>query len=119
MEENINEQKEVAQNNSKKDFKQKVKKIPVHNWAITTYILGILVIILLIQSFSGGVTGRAISGNEVEKNMKILIPEGNFLSIEEKSGLYEVLIDFEGVPVPFYITFPKIYQTFITKLFFI
>lgn len=105
MEEKSNIQKEGIQNNSQKGFKQKVKKIPVHNWAITTYILGILVIILLIQSFSGGVTGRAISGNEAGEKLSSVLglyyqDDFKYTSFKDLGSVYEITIDYDGETLP-------------------
>jgi len=97
------------------EFKKTVKKNP---WIMATIVLGIIALILLIFMLRGGITGNIITGiviGEGDIGSKTvdfvntnLLPPGQgqvtFNSISEKSGLYEVLVDFQGREVPIYVT---------------
>lgn len=88
-----------------------LSKIPTHKWAVATYVLGLIVIVLLIISINGGgFSGNAIS----QSNMKPLID--NFVNTQltsggvtidgltEQSGIYVATITASGQKVPIYFT---------------
>lgn len=89
-------------------------KIPLHKWALITYMLGILLLILLLQVF--GDMGIDITGNVIsEKNIEPLIeefvntqliPDGNVVieDIREESGVYIAIISIDGQAIPTYFT---------------
>jgi len=91
-----------------------LNKIPKHNWAITTYILAILVVLLLISSFTGGITGNAILGNSISEDeaSETLVDYFNslsgggieFVSVEDIGNIYEVTVLYQGQEVPLAIT---------------
>ncbi len=96
-------------------MKNPLKGIPKHNWAITTYILGILSIILLITLFannnSGGFTGNVINQNQlkplVDNFVNQQLVQGGGVAIEdikEQSGVYVATINSEGESIPIYFT---------------
>jgi len=96
-----------------KTVKKSFNKIPTHNWAIMTYILGILSILLLITYFTagGGLTGKAISQNEAKTLIENfindeLIPTGGATveSIDSESGLYKANVNLDGEIIPLYFT---------------
>ncbi len=90
----------------------KYKRIPTHNWAITTYILGVIVVILIIYMLSGkGISGNVISGNEINGqienfvNTQLIQGGGAEISnVEKESGIYKAIITIEGDAVPVYFT---------------
>ena len=85
------------------------KKARSNPWMISTIVLVVLSIILLIGSFSGGVTGNVISEDEAGQ---IIIDfakqqtgeELEVIEINEDGGLYEVIVLFQGQEVPLYLT---------------
>ncbi|MBS3092685.1 thioredoxin domain-containing protein [Candidatus Pacearchaeota archaeon] len=95
-------------------MKNPLKGIPKHNWAITTYILGILSIILLITLFAnngGGFTGNVINQNQIKPLVdnfvnQELVQDGGVVieDIKEQSGIYVATINSEGETVPIYFT---------------
>ncbi|MBI2629047.1 DsbA family protein [Candidatus Pacearchaeota archaeon] len=96
-------------------IKSPLKNVPKHNWAVTTYILGILSIILLITLFlnngSEGFTGNVVNQNDMKQLVdnfinQELVPGGDVAieSISEQSGLYVATISSNGETVPLYFT---------------
>lgn len=97
------------------EFKKTVKKNP---WIIATIVLGIIALVLLVFMLRGGITGNIITGRVIgEEDISSktvdfvntnLLPPGQgqvtFNSISEKSGLYEVLVLYQGREVPIYVT---------------
>ena len=89
-----------------------LKKIPFHGWAIFSYLLIILVIILLLVSFPmKALTGKAISENDIKPMIEkfintFLIPEGGAVvnNIKEVSGIYVATVTIQGQSVPTYFT---------------
>ena len=90
-------------------------KIPKHNWALATYVLGFLCIFLLILSLTGSnITGRAIgelSLSETSQQVEGFISEellqgmpAEVIDIKEVSGVYVATISFEGEQIPIYVT---------------
>ncbi len=92
------------------------KKIRENPWILSTFVLGILSLILLIGNF-GGMTGGIITGgaiNEGEINELALDffnnklsggqGEGSIESVNEESGLYEIVFSIDGQNVPLYFT---------------
>jgi len=96
-------------------IKINIKKLPMHNWAIVTYILTIIVLILLLSNLPStdttGISGNVISEKDIEPIIKDyinteLIPEGGSLitNIREESGIYVVTITLDGQSIPTYFT---------------
>jgi len=78
-------------------------------WMIATIFLGIVVVILLVLNFSGGITGHVISGKEAgEKLLNIYTSRGTtgltIDSIEEESGVYKINFAYQGSIIPVYMT---------------
>lgn len=103
------EEQKTEEKKSEKNFIDKIRENP---WMFSTAILGIFVLVLLIIFLKGGVTGSSISESEIgEKavnfiNSDILAGTGNvtLVSVAEKNGLYEVVVDYEGNNVSTYFT---------------
>jgi len=94
------------------DISKIKKKVRENPWIIATVVLGVIVLVLLIVMLSGGITGNVISENKAgEKvvdyvNTEILQGRGRVSldSVSEMSGLYEVIVDFQGKKIPVYVT---------------
>ncbi len=92
----------------KKDMTEKLRTNP---WIISTFVLGILGIILIVTSLPGmGITGNVISEDEAGElalnffNNKLSNNPGTLTSIEEVSGIYKVGISVQGEEIFLYFT---------------
>lgn len=90
----------------KANFTKKLRKNP---WIISTFILGIVVLILLIGNSLGGITGNVISSTTAgEKLLNYYTENGasglEIDSIEEISGLYQINFNYQGTIIPVYVT---------------
>lgn len=99
---------EIKENIPKKfDITEKIRNNP---WILSTFVLGILVMILLITTLFGGVTGNVISENKMGElaldffNNELSSTTGTLDSVEETSGLYEVNLNIQDKVVPLYFT---------------
>lgn len=75
------------------------EKLRTNPWIISTFVLGILAIILIISSFPGGISGKAISEDKVVELLLDFVEsqiggEAEILDISKESGFYK--IDFES-----------------------
>ena len=101
------EHKEVVECKPRKNsFLCKVRNNP---WMLSSIVLGVFVLILLISNFSGGMTGNVISETDAGEIILGFAEKqtGQVLEISEindVSGIYEVIILYEGEEVPLYIT---------------
>lgn len=97
-------------NNPDSKFSKMKTSLKQNPWMYATIILGIVCIILLFLSFSGGITGNVISEDDMQEqamnffNTQLSQTPGTFKSIEETSGLYVVNVDFQGQTFPLYFT---------------
>jgi hypothetical protein len=95
----------------KSDFMKKLRENP---WMAATIVLAVLIAALLIYTFvyGGGVTGNVVSesdiGTKAVSFINTQLLQGNatvtLTSVTSKSGLYEVLVSFQGREVPTYFT---------------
>jgi protein-disulfide isomerase len=87
-------------------------KIRENPWIVATIVLGLALLIVLIFNSSGSdVTGNVISQDEASIKVVEFITsnpqfEGdlNIVSVEEQSGLYQTVLNYQGQDVPVYIT---------------
>jgi len=113
VDKNISSEAKDSENKSDAT-KLKTRKVPMHNWAIATYIFAILSVVLLIMLFTGntfGLTGNVISQSDMKKqvdtfvNTKLLPTGGATIDdLTQKSGLYVATVSFDGEQVPLYFT---------------
>jgi len=111
------EKKESEQENpatspiKKSSLTEKIRENP---WSVSTFILGILVIILLVTTFSGGLTGNVISANNAGDkvvnflNKYLTLDNGITLkSVEEDldMGIYIVKVDYKNSTIPTYLSY--------------
>jgi len=88
-------------------------KVRENPWILATFVLGIVALVFIISSFSGGMTGGAIGvADEDVVTQKVMgflnaqVGEGNveYVSTNLKNGLYEILVNYQGTSVPVYVT---------------
>jgi hypothetical protein len=102
------EHKNVVEDAREKESEISFKKNP---WMIATIILGIVIVGLLIYTFRAGLpTGAAVSipsdeaGKKVVDFAKAQGTDATLVKVNEKSGLYEVLVLISGKEIPVYVT---------------
>jgi len=84
-------------------------KIRENPWILSTIICGAFVLILLITTFAGGITGHVVSaGVAGQKLVDFYTTMGvenlTYSSVKEVSGVYQVNINYQGQEIPLYIT---------------
>lgn len=84
------------------------EKIRTNPWIISTFVVGILAIILIVSSFSGGITGKTISEDKAaELVLAFIESQGDSVELVDvrlESGLYKVTVLYGGSETPLYIT---------------
>ena len=85
------------------------EKIRTNPWIMSTFVLGILAIILIVGSVSGGITGKTISEDKAGEYLVSYFEaqgvEGFSVdSVENEEGFYKVNIDYQEQLIPFYVT---------------
>ncbi len=108
------ETEENKEENPKKEKKKinLTEKIRENPWILSTLVLGILIIILLISNFSGGVTGKVTANEARERFLSYIGAQGadvddiEITDVHSKSGLYEISFNYKGepYPIPYYLT---------------
>jgi len=94
-------------NHKKKDMTEKLRTNP---WIISTFVLGILAIILIVGSLpSIGITGKTISQDKAAELVMGFIEsqvgeQAELIDVSLDSGLYKVIVLFQGSEVPLYVT---------------
>jgi len=97
----------IATHDEEESFTKKARSNP---WMVSTIVLGVVALILIIGSFSGfGMTGNAISEDVagqiiVDFAKQQTGQEMEVVEINEESGLYEVIVLYQGEEVPLYLT---------------
>lgn len=89
-----------------KDFTSHMRKNP---WIVSTFVLGILVLILLIGSvFGTGVSGMVSASDAGNKVVNFLNQNSDaqliLNEVSSQSGLYKVSVDYQGNLIPLYVT---------------
>lgn len=89
--------------------KSMTEKIRTNPWIVSTFVLGILAIILIVGSVSGGITGKTISQDKAAELVLGFVEsqvgeEAELISVSSESGLYKVIVLFQGSEVPLYLT---------------
>lgn len=104
----IDENNEKEESSNKKEkLTEKMRENP---WILSTLVLGILILILLVGNFSGGMTGNVISekdAGDIILNFVKTQTNGQGELVETNvfdNSLYEVIILYQGNEVPLYIT---------------
>ena len=108
----VAEKENSLQEENNEDFKGKrslTEAMRQNPWVVSTFILGIIVIVLLFSNFSGGITGNVISSSSAgDKLLKFYEASGaeglTVKNVEEASGLYKINFDYKGSVVPIYMT---------------
>ncbi|MBU3907409.1 MAG: hypothetical protein KKA64_04135 [Nanoarchaeota archaeon] len=105
----INEKskKDFGLSTAKKNLTDKFRENP---WMLSTLVLGLAVLTLLYFNVSsGGLTGFAVSGNNVAGNLVAYLNENApsevvLKDVSTESGLYKIDVEFQGETIPVYAT---------------
>ena len=97
---------------SKADNKENISvigKMRENPWILSTFVLGILTLILIVGSFSGTFIGQVVSEDKVGQNLLNYFNSNGVQnltidSVDEVSGVYKVNFDYQGAIVPYYVT---------------
>jgi hypothetical protein len=92
------------------------KQLRENPWILSTFVLGILILILIIGNVSGIFTGKSISSNDAGNNLveylnTVADSEVTLISIENERNLYLVTVGFQGNEIPVYVTKDGEYYT--------
>jgi hypothetical protein len=94
-----------ATNNERNSLTNKMRENP---WIVSTLVFGVLSLILIFMSFSGGITGNVISANDAgEKLNDFANAQGVDLivnSVSEENGLYKINCEIDGKATSLYVT---------------
>jgi len=92
---------------NKQNLTDKLRKNP---FILSTAICGVLAVVLLVVlAAGGGMTGHVVAKNDIGQTL-LEFYESNgadgltLLSVEEVSGVYKVLFEYEGSTIPIYVT---------------
>ena len=117
-EEEHKEEKEVEEIPEKEkisggNFTNRIRENP---WILSTLVLGVVTLILLVGNFSGGITGKVVSGEEAGENLveylnKVADSEVTLIEIEDEGNFYLITIEFKDEEMPIYVTKDGKYYT--------
>ena len=90
----------------KKNITEKIRTNP---WIVSTFVLGILAIVLIVGSVSGGISTKAISKDKAAELVLGFVEsqvgeQAELVGVTTESGLYKVTVLFQGSQVPLYVT---------------
>ncbi|MCK5043862.1 hypothetical protein KAR52_02585 [Candidatus Pacearchaeota archaeon] len=90
----------------KENFVKKCKKNP---WVLSTFILGILTLILLANIFSGSITGKVISGKDAGEMLLDFyktsgVEKLTLDSVDTEGDFYKIILIYQEKKIPFYVT---------------
>ncbi len=106
MEEEEKKESENEAHHNKRNLTEKIRENP---WILSTLVCGALVIILLIATFSDGLTGNVTKEKAADNLMNYLntvVTDSpiTLVSVENSDGLYLATISYQEQEIPVYIT---------------
>lgn len=105
MESEENKEENLTKEKKKINLTEKVRENP---WILSTFVAGILIVILLVTNFSGGITGRVVSESEAAQRLLAYYEangaEGLIINSVEQITGYKVIFDYFGREVNAFIT---------------
>ncbi len=86
--------------------KRKLSEVMRENpWILSSAVLGIIVLVFIVGSFSGGGISKGAVGNVILDFANAQTGGGVTLSsVEDMGDLYEVVVNYEGNEIPLYLT---------------
>jgi len=106
------EKKQESRESKEVEMKEETKtsfSISKNPWETATFILGVIVVVLLVVAFRGGITGNVVGKTSAaEKLVDYLNTKTGggitLVSSEDAGNLYKVMVSYKGDEVPVYIT---------------
>jgi hypothetical protein len=97
------------ENLEEKPKEEKLEKARKNPWFVSTFVLAILVLILLISSFSGiGLTGKVVSEDKAGENLINFANsqgvEAELINATSQGSFYKVYISINGQEIPYFVT---------------
>jgi len=104
MEEHKEEEK--IHSKKKRNLTESFRENP---WIVSTFVLGVFALILIVTSFTGGITGGTISADDAGESLINYLNSVGYSGFEIKDinkigDLYEINTLYEEEAVPFYVT---------------
>ena len=92
------------------------KKIRENPWILSTFIFGIVMIVLLVGTFGGGITGKTVSKEKAADNLikylnTVAASEVTLIDIKDNGDLYLATIKYQDNDLPVYVTKDGSYYT--------
>lgn len=85
-------------------MKNTIKNLKKNPWTISTIILSVVIIVLLFASFGGSIS-KSDAGDIILNFANSQTGGGvELVEINEKAGLYEVMVSYNGQDIPLYLT---------------
>lgn len=107
------EQEYCTPNPHKKNMTKKLRENP---WILSTFVFGIIMLLLITGSLFGGITGNVVSSNNAGENLvkylnTVADSEVTLIKVEESQNMYKATIEFKGQEIPVYVTKDGQYYT--------
>jgi hypothetical protein len=106
MDESFGEKKSEVKSEKGSNLMEKIRNNP---WMLSTFVLGIAVVLLLIFYSSGSMTGNVVAGSVAGESLVEFLntqadSEVTLENVAEESGLYKVDVGYQGEVIPLYTT---------------
>lgn len=87
----------------------KMDKMRENPWILSTIVLGIVLIVVLISTYSGGLTGSSVSSSSAGQNVIDFINSqgqgtATLTSVTKEGSLYKADVNYNGQDVPVYVS---------------
>jgi hypothetical protein len=97
------------ENLEEKPKEEKLEKARKNPWIVSTFVLGILVLILLISNFSGaGLTGKTVSEDKAGQNLVNFANsqgvEAELINVSSQGAFYKVYLSINDQVIPYLVT---------------
>ncbi len=98
----------LNENRSNAEINSSGKKIK-NPWMLSTFVFGVITLILLFFVFRGGVTGEVISENEARNSLISYLNAQtgggvSYVSAEDLGNLYQINVNYQNQEIPVFIT---------------
>lgn len=86
-----------------------LEKFRENPWILSSIILALALVLVVIFSFGGGLTGNVVSSSSAAQNLVDFLGQQGVTgltvdSVNEANGLYEVIVIYQGSQIPLYVT---------------
>lgn len=86
-------------------YKHVIFKLKLHAWKMTSLLLGVIVLIFIVASFFGTNTiSKTEAGNKIVDFAATQGIQASLIEVNEKAGMYEVIISMQGKEIPLYVS---------------